>query len=241
MIINNYKNDSAIFLKETRFKEKGKYLLFYTENFGLVNAVSFPSKKKTFIPIQNIPTKFKINYYISPRKNIYLKELTLLDNYEGIHKSFLKSQLSWHIISPLRNLVAEGSSDCFLYQLTDRAIKAISKSLSYNNALLILASFYLIIIKHFGIEFSIDKCAKCSSIAIFSLSIEERGMLCKKCSEFNRLNYQIDIKLLKKILFSDKNILKSIKAEKKTIISLINILELYLFSYFSKNIPKLSL
>ncbi len=241
MILKKFKKTTGILIRETKFKEKSKYLTFYTDSKGLVTLAAFPAKS-SFLPVFALPSKYSISYYTTPRGNNYLREIDCIDNYKGIHSNFNKLSISWHILSPLRKLISPGGEDRFIYNLTNRALSAISESKGKKIDLLILSSFYLMLIMHFGVGFSVNLCVKCrNKNDLYSLSPKTGGILCKKCSVGQSDIMKVNVKILKEIKNKKAEEFFNISTSFKVLTILIKSMEIYLFSNFSTEPPEIDL
>ncbi|KQC12246.1 MAG: hypothetical protein APR63_03035 [Desulfuromonas sp. SDB] len=235
-----YINTNGIVAGKTKWKEKSCFLVCYSDDQGLINILAHPAKK-SFVSLANIPVKVNLSYYQSRREHYYLREMEVINNYQKLHENFNKFKYSLHIISPIRELISPGGNDMFIFNLLDRALTALSKVNNKHNQLLILSSYYLILTKHWGYKFNLNKCVKCNSENIYSFSSSLGGLICKKCNEFYGDTEMIDIDLLKKIDRANNNSLYSIQASLKSEITLFRSLQKYLYYHFGKTPPDIEL
>lgn len=219
----------GIVVNTTPFKETSKIINIFTENMGIIGAVSKGCKK--------LKSKLRLasEKYAYGTFHLYYNEKGLstlidsdIDNYFLNIKSDILKYSYLGYICELGVYTYKESENNEVYTLLENSIIKIEEG--YNPMVItnILEIQYL---NYLGINLNLDECVKCGSSKIVTLSMKSGGYICSNCRKNEPIIDEKVIKLLRLYYYVDISKITSLDIEDNTSKKINNILCEYYDEY----------
>lgn len=178
--------DRGFVLKTKKFRETSKLITIFSENAGKLNLVARgvrTPKSKTSAVLE--PMNFiEFVYYEKPTRDLqYISSADFINDYSTIKSDFEKIKIAYIIIELTNLFSREGQSNEELFNLVNKTLTALDKSLKSNYQLLIEFLIYLCEIT--GYPVYSGQCPVChNSIDILKEDFgftQSYGIVCLRC------------------------------------------------------------
>jgi len=177
---------NALIIQSRRFRETSLLLVYYTLDFGKIDAIAkgvFGTKKLFF---HVFPAYVEISLYRKENSLSLVSHCELLDPFPGLHQDLKKLSYSFYVLELVKEAVRESEQNSSLFWLLFKILKVLDEIKDYHQIELVRPAFELKFLKILGYGPFLNNCVICKKkiqkdTSGFRLSAQAGGLLCRRC------------------------------------------------------------
>ena len=208
------KEVEGIVLSETNYSETSKILNILTREYGIIGVMS-KGCRNLKSPLRSVSSKLtygKFVIYYKKDKLSILKEVSVINSFNGIKKDIIKISYSAYLLE-LAYQAYKHSNSLDILNLLIQSLLKIDEGF---DPLVIMNIVELKFLEFLGVMPIIDECAICGSkLHIKTLSSFRGGYVCKNCYKDEKLVSDKTIKLIRMFYYVDISKISSLEISDK--------------------------
>ncbi|MCK4244649.1 MAG: DNA repair protein RecO [Candidatus Omnitrophica bacterium] len=179
---------NAFIIQSKRFRETSLFIIYYTLNFGKINAIAkgvIGTKKPPLFHL--FPSYVELFLYRKESALSLVSSSDLLDPFPKLHQDLKKLSYSLYILELLKETIKENEKNSSLFWLLLKTFKLLEEAEEPNLIELVLVAFQLKFLKVLGYGPFLNNCVSCQekiekNLPSLRLSAKAGGVLCRRCS-----------------------------------------------------------
>jgi len=178
----------ALVIQSKRFRETSFLIIYYTLNFGKINAIAkgvIGTKKPPLFHL--FPSYVELFLYRKESALSLVSSSDLLDPFPKLHQDLKKLSYSLYILELLKETVRENEKNSSLFWLLLKTFKLLEKAETPDLIELVVITFRLKFLKLLGYGPFLNSCVSCQekiekNLPRLKFSAKAGGILCPRCS-----------------------------------------------------------
>ncbi len=205
----------GIIIREKSYSETSKLITLITKQHGVINLLAKGAKtiKSPLRSGTTILTYGNFNIIYKEEKLSTLKEVSIKNYYKNIKKDINKISYATYILELVEQVIKQTQN----IEAYDILISSLNKIEENMNPLVITNILELKCLNYLGVMPILDKCAKCGSESVITISADEGGYLCKNCRTNETIVDEKTIKLIRMFYYINIDKIEKIEISKKII------------------------
>ncbi len=187
----------ALIIQSKRFRETSLFIIYYTLNFGKINAIAkgvIGTKKSPLFHL--FPSYVELFLYRKESTLSLVSSSDLLDPFPKLHQDLKKLTYSLYILQLVKATIKENEKNSSLFWLLLKSFKLLEEAEEPNLIELVLVTFQLKFLKILGYGPFLNNCVSCQekiekNSPSLKVSAKAGGVLCGKCSR-GWVSYPLD-------------------------------------------------
>lgn len=178
----------ALIIQSKRFRETSLLIIYYTLNFGKVNAIAKGVVGTKKSPLFHLFPSY-IELFLYRRENILslVSSSDLLDPFPKLHQDLKKLSSGLYILGLVKETIKENEKNSSLFWLLLKSFKLLEEAEGPDSIELVLITFQLKFLKILGYGPFLNNCVLCQekigkNSSALKLSAQAGGVLCRRCS-----------------------------------------------------------
>lgn len=233
---------TGIVLKSNKLGEADKIISIYSDSCGKIQGVAKGIRRTKSKFGSRLEPFTYVDLLLYKGRNLdIITQVEIISSFKEIREDYDRVTYGWAMLDLINKVSLEGEKENKLFYLLLKTLELLSKATS--NLDLLLVAFDIKLLAIVGYRPNLSSCTVChrklTSDDKFLFSFEWGGIICNPCStnDIGAINVSLEsIVVLKKLLFSELELVFKIEASKEVRKELENLINKYIDYYIQSRL-----
>lgn len=187
----------GIVLSREAFGEADRYVQFLTRDWGVISVLAKAARKsqRRYVGGLDLFCHDEICLRGDPRERAYLVELTVLNSFQELRKSFERMMVAGKAAQWVKKLMAAGTAIPAIYSLLGQTLALLEREEDPVRMEALSVVFRMKLLSHLGLRPQIDACVRCDQTEspIVAFDFGAGGIVCEACQGHSSLEGRFEM------------------------------------------------